>query len=505
MSEIPVFLTNVTAKSGGPNGRGEFMAMMQSVIVDRDASGAFNASIVQQPPTSIAGERPAQMSPWIMPAWTYDHASAGAEWDAAASSLDVGDELIIGTRATNYVTVRVEDRVLVSNLDNFSGTAVALASGKTDLGTTGEGFERERTLLGYMLYAAFPENAAALSAPEIETYQNVIADAFNIRDASDRSTGIGFEGRGNRVYWFIQFLNPEIADNDTAFSTLPLPLPIFVSPLTTPPLSLVFLYNARRYLADGETVSLAPALYCARIFGPTGAGEVVNTSTWVDDWLAGPGAVRYAWRVSMPLNLNTYVPCHTTLTKATSNFIYTVDERGIANNLVEFTPADWPFLTLSNRSLVRQEMFDSNQKYHEKFLWPAYRQRRGLPMGASTPMHDFIVPLQNDGRRPRHISLMAYSISGPLTQSIIVRIDGVSGRIQSNIATVNGAFAVLRMSDVSQMNQMFNSDSIRSDSRPIVSAPIDTTVRQMRVRFHDLSGNELSNLAVSMWISLDTA
>jgi hypothetical protein len=30
-------------------------------------------------------------------------------------------------------------------------------------------------------------------------------------------------------------------------------------------------------------------------------------------------------------------------------------------------------------------------------------------------------------------------------------------------------------------------------------------VQQMRVRFYDLSGNEVSNLAVSMWISLDTA
>jgi hypothetical protein len=83
MPEIPVFLANVTAPSGEHNGRGEFMCTMQSVLVDKDAGSNYHASIVQQPPISVAGERPAQMSPWIMPAWTYDYANAAPYWNAA--------------------------------------------------------------------------------------------------------------------------------------------------------------------------------------------------------------------------------------------------------------------------------------------------------------------------------------------------------------------------------------------------------------------------------------
>jgi hypothetical protein len=48
-------------------------------------------------------------------------------------------------------------------------------------------------------------------------------------------------------------------------------------------------------------------------------------------------------------------------------------------------------------------------------------------------------------------------------------------------------------------------DSVRSDDRPIPSAPVDKTLRQLRVRFFDMSGHELkNNLMVSMWFSLQT-
>jgi hypothetical protein len=116
------------------------------------------------------------------------------------------------------------------------------------------------------------------------------------------------------------------------------------------------------------------------------------------------------------------------------------------------------------------------------------------------------VPLQNDGKRPRHIALLSYSIASPLTHAVVVRIDGVGGRLQSNITTVNGAFAVLRMtSDASDSDLTMSGDSIRSEMRPIASAAVDTTVRQMRVRFYDLAGHELKNLLLSMWFSVATA
>jgi hypothetical protein len=183
-----------------------------------------------------------------------------------------------------------------------------------------------------------------------------------------------------------------------------------------------------------------------------------------------------------------------------------MDERGIANDLVAFNESNWPFLTLATRSDVQPLMHDSKQKHHEKFLWPAYRQRRGLPTGAETENDAFIVPLQNDGKRPRHISLVSYSIASPLTHAIVVRIDGVGGRLQSNNTTVNGAFAVLRMtSDSGDSDRTMLGDSIRSETWSIASAPVDTTVRQMRVRFYDLAGHELKYLLVSMWFSVTTA
>jgi hypothetical protein len=153
--------------------------------------------------------------------------------------------------------------------------------------------------------------------------------------------------------------------------------------------------------------------------------------------------------------------------------IYTVDSRGIANDLFEYSDdANWPFLTLASRSDVQPLMHHSKQKYHERFLWPLYRQRRGLPTGAETENDAFIVPLQNDGKRPRHISLLSYSIATPLTHAIVVRIDGVGGQLQSNNQTVNGAFAVLRMtSDASDTNRTMSGDSVRSEARPIASAP----------------------------------
>jgi hypothetical protein len=89
--------------------------------------------------------------------------------------------------------------------------------------------------------------------------------------------------------------------------------------------------------------------------------------------------------------------------------------------------------------------------------------------------------------------------------SVVVRIDGVKGEIQSNNTTINGAFAVLRLADFSFANKSLVGDSIRSDDRPIATAPVDTTLRQLRVRFFVMSGHELkNNLMVSMWFSLLT-
>jgi hypothetical protein len=56
-------------------------------------------------------------------------------------------------------------------------------------------------------------------------------------------------------------------------------------------------------------------------------------------------------------------PCYTTLRgRRKLQTIYTVDTRGIANDLVTYTDTNWPFLTLATRSDAQPLMHDSNQE-----------------------------------------------------------------------------------------------------------------------------------------------
>lgn len=685
MPEIPVFLTNVTTPSGEHNGRGEFMCTMQSVVLGKANDGTFVASIVQQPPESVAGERPSQLTPWIMPTWTYDYANAATEWDAAPRSLRVGDELVVGNLATNFATVRVEEVQQVHTLTNSSGTSVVCASGYVpdDALPTGAAFQRE-IVSGLMFYIDSPQ-------VDITTYHTEIVALLNDRALATNNPCVffasGHQRRGNRVYCFVRVVDettnanavairtldanlrslvdgglvvsgaysvipltatsivdsaasfsPFVVDNifnspdaptntgtggldaylvlggamhivielppgrpvgvvevwggfdedegnarvpdfpkrvevlyaadalgpwtlaashfddvvpasygyarvelstritaryvrlqmseplggedisvlsiaevvmsgpvDDTFVVSPKSMPRSVAPLITDigP-SIIVAHSAPRYLRSNDAVELTG--FRARLWGATGGSGEFDTSTWINDWLAGSGVASFAYRVSQPLNLNTFTPCHATLKQNKPSQIYSVDAKGVANALFSYAPEAWPFLTLASRSHVQQIMWDSGQKYHEKFLWPTYRQRRGLATGAETENDTFIVPLQNDGKRPRHISLLSYSIAAPLTNAVVVRIDGVGGQLQSNNTTVNGAFAVLRMtSDAADAHRTMSGDSIRSEARPIASAPVDTTVRQMRVRFYDLSGHELKNLLVSLWFSVQTS
>jgi hypothetical protein len=90
------------------------------------------------------------------------------------------------------------------------------------------------------------------------------------------------------------------------------------------------------------------------------------------DWKSGFGLANRVYRVSEPLNLNTFTPTYATkLAGKAQTAIYTTDVRGIANDLAPFEAADWPFLTLSTRSEATDLMRDSGREYHEKFLWPA--------------------------------------------------------------------------------------------------------------------------------------
>jgi hypothetical protein len=205
MPEIPVFLTTVTATGAEHDGRGEFMCTMQSVELQA-VGNRLEVAIVQQPPVSVAGERPSQMSPWIMPTWTYDLAQH-SEFTESLRTLGVGDEIIVGNRATNFVVVRIEEVLDVALLHNRTGTTVVTASGQTGLGTTGANAVPDNNY-GVMYYIDFADGAAALTAPEIDMYQTVLA-AHLQQQAPDwgwdvQCTGLGRTREGNRVYWFVR-------------------------------------------------------------------------------------------------------------------------------------------------------------------------------------------------------------------------------------------------------------------------------------------------------------
>jgi hypothetical protein len=524
MPDIPVFLTNVTATGAEHDGRGEFMCTMQSVEVQAVGS-RLEAAIIQQPPVSVAGERPSQMSPWIMPTWTYDLAQH-SEFTESLRTLGVGDEIILGNRATNFVAVRIEEVLDVALLHNRTGTTVVTASGQTGLGTTGANAVQDNTY-GLMYYIDFPEGSPVLNRPEISIYHIILADCLQ-EQATDRGwdvqfTGLGRTREGNRVYWFVRVningtnagpvASPDFG-RGILFTLLQDARAGFGYPpsgfITTQP-EVVQFDNAYRHLPPNGSCYFGgdgsnPLIVRGRFYGATGS-QSFGFGTWLRDWKSGFGLANRVYRVSEPLNLNTFTPTYATkLAGKAQTAIYTTDVRGIANDLAPFEAADRPFLTLSTQSEAADLMRDSGREYHEKFLWPAYRQRRGLPTGAGSPDSDLELHLQNTGRKPRAIRLLSYSLGAPSAySSVVVRIDGVEGEIQSNNTTINGAFAVLRLAYFSFANKSLVGDSIRSDDRPIASAPVDTTLRQLRVRFFDMSGHELkNNLMVSMWFSLLT-
>jgi hypothetical protein len=214
---------------------------------------------VQQPPISIAGERPAQTSPWIMPAWTYDYANAAPEWDAAPRSLSVGDELVVGNSATNYVTVRVEEVVRLHTLTNRTGTAVVCASKFDNMSPSGAEFAVER-VLGYMFYIDYKDpNDPALTSTKSSTFQNDIASSLNLHALTLGHTikcdGVGYERRGNRIYWFVQVTINNHIDIENKFRELAVSAVannlILKSVLG---LKYVLAYNAPRYLPNNTNV-----------------------------------------------------------------------------------------------------------------------------------------------------------------------------------------------------------------------------------------------------------
>jgi hypothetical protein len=171
---------------------------------------------------------------------------------------------------------------------------------------------------------------------------------------------VGYERRGNRQYWFVQVTVENHTDIENKFRQLA-ESALANSAIQTaiPGFNHVLAYNAPRYLPNGREVVFDSVnfgkYFRARLWGEHGrSAGTVNTKTWVDDWLSGAGVAEFACRVSQPLNLNTFTPCFATSRQRRKlETTYTLDARGIANDLVAYNAINWPFLTLSTRSDVQ--------------------------------------------------------------------------------------------------------------------------------------------------------
>ena len=198
-----------------------------------------------------------------------------------------------------------------------------------------------------------------------------------------------------------------------------------------------------------------------------------------------------AFRLSRPVNLNTYTPSIYMLRddKKQTN-IYDVDENGIATDL-RTDILEYPFATLLNRGSATRQLAEYSDEY-EKYYWPSYLMRAAPD--DSTPLR---VMLENTGRPLSHVTLTNYMFNGDVAQDVVVvRLAGIRGGVLSNNLHVNGAFAVIRN------NKVYNGVVAERPCSDIASASVSTLQRSLEVRLFDTHGNPLKSVSVSMWFSL---
>jgi hypothetical protein len=180
---------------------------------------------------------------------------------------------------------------------------------------SGVGFEVER-VLGYMFYRDNEPDDPALTSTAAETFQNDIASNLNSTANALGFTitcvGVGYERRGNRLYWFVQVTVKNHNDIENKVRQVvqrafTITAGNFLAQFKG--LAYVIPYIAPRYLLNGTEVVFDSVnfgkCFRARLWGEHGrSAGTVDTRTWVDDWLAGAGIAEFAYRVSEPLNLN---------------------------------------------------------------------------------------------------------------------------------------------------------------------------------------------------------
>jgi hypothetical protein len=211
------------------------------------------------------------------------------------------------------------------------------------------------------------------------------------------------------------------------------------------------------------------------------------------------------FRLSMPVDLNTFTPSYVTQRyDQLGTQIYEIDpDTGLAVATAPFTAST---VTLASRG--RAWRTGTLPTYYERFYWPMYVLRSGeagVAGGTTSTGSQLSVQLQNRQQRPVGIALRAFAIHGPIAEDqLVLKIDGVRGTVVSNNPTANTAFAVLSTSLPSTRGDISTALAVtadRSDMRVLAEAPIDQTLRTITARFYTLQGQEVQ-APVSLWLDL---
>jgi len=261
--------------------------------------------------------------------------------------------------------------------------------------------------------------------------------------------------------------------------------------------------NTPRYLNNGEYVDLTRDV--VSMYGAYG-GDPVNASAASiqqnNPYPNEESCSRLCFRLSEPLNLNTYIPSLPMLkdTALMNNDSltwkpYTVDEFGVAQALENL--ADYPFASLVSRNAVTRQLA-SYSEYHEKFYWPAYVTRK-----LSHPKMTLNMGLTPGGYAPSRITLLKYTIHGICTTEVIVmHVAGVHGEVKSNNVHANGSFAVMPVAESTNGNKYSDRELASSACGFIANGGIISMQRSVDVRFTDLAGKEMENLSISLWFTV---
>jgi len=260
-----------------------------------------------------------------------------------------------------------------------------------------------------------------------------------------------------------------------------------------------------RYLHNGEITDLTRDV--VSLVGAYG-GEGVDATQFerMNPFPYEASCARLCFRLSQPLNLNTYIPSIPMVRDVVlrsgdlSWKPYTVDAFGVAQELITNfpDPVDYPFASLVSRNSATRQLA-SFSEHHEKFYWPAYVTRK-----LSNPKLTLNMGLTPGGYAPSRITLLKYTVHGICTNEVLVmHVAGVHGEVKSNNVHANGSFAILPVAE-STNGDAYSDRKLASRAvcGYIANAGIISMQRSLDVRFTDLSGTELDNLSISLWFTV---